>query len=322
LVPERGDALTRTRTFAAAAALVLALSAAACNTQGNSGGDDTDSASGTVNVDGSSTVFPITEAIAEEFSASSPEVDVRVGQSGTGGGFEKFCRGDIDIADASRPIEDDEQKACRDAGIEWVELQVAIDGLSVVVNKDNDFADCLTVAELKKIWEPGSKVKTWKDIKPEWPEEELKLYGPGSDSGTFDFFTKEINGEESASRSDFTQSEDDNQLVQGVKADKDSLGYFGFAYLEANLDSIRAVAVDGGDGCVEPTDETIEDGTYKPLSRPLFIYPSKEALAKEHIASFVEYYLDTVNDILADVKYVPLPDDELSASKKALSDVG
>jgi phosphate transport system substrate-binding protein len=314
--------LTRTRTFAAAAALVLALSAAACNTQGNSGGDDTDSASGTVNVDGSSTVFPITEAIAEEFSASSPEVDVRVGQSGTGGGFEKFCRGDIDIADASRPIEDDEQKACRDAGIEWVELQVAIDGLSVVVNKDNDFADCLTVEELKKIWEPGSKVKTWKDIKPEWPEEELKLYGPGSDSGTFDFFTKEINGEESASRSDFTQSEDDNQLVQGVKADKDSLGYFGFAYLEANLDSIRAVAVDGGDGCVEPTDETIEDGTYKPLSRPLFIYPSKEALAKEHIASFVEYYLDTVNDILADVKYVPLPDDELSASKKALSDVG
>jgi phosphate transport system substrate-binding protein len=311
--------LTRNRTLASATAIVLALVAVGCNTQGSSGGSE--GATGAVKIDGSSTVFPITEAIAEEFKAAEPDVDVRVGQSGTGGGFEKFCRGEIDIADASRAIEEDEQAACQQEGVEWVELKTALDGISVAVNTENDFADCLTVEELKEIWEPDSTVRTWNDVRDDWPDEEITLYGPGSDSGTFDFFTAEIVGEESASRSDYTQSEDDNVLVQGVKGDANSLGYFGFAYLEANLDSIRPVAIDGGDGCVRPTDETIKDGSYTPLSRPLYIYPSTEALAKEHVMAFTEFYLDTVNAILADVKYVALPDEELQAAKAALDNV-
>jgi phosphate transport system substrate-binding protein len=311
--------LTRTKLVAVATALTLGLVATACNTQSGSGNKDGDTSSGSIQIDGSSTVFPITEAIAEEFKNGSPDVSVRVGQSGTGGGFEKFCNGDTDISDASRPIEADEQKACQKKGIDWVELKVAIDGLSVVVNKDNTFANCLTISELKKIWEPKSTVKTWKDIKSEWPDEEIKLYGPGSDSGTFDYFTKEIVGEEDASRSDYTQSEDDNVLVQGVKGDKNALGYFGFSYLEANNDSIRAVGVDGGNGCVTPTLGNIKSGAYSPLSRPLYIYPSKKALAKEHVKSFVEFYLDTVNSVLSDVKYIPLPDRDLKASKEALS---
>jgi phosphate transport system substrate-binding protein len=314
--------LTRTRirtTSLLALAVVLGL-LAACNTQGSSSGGDGDEVSGSVRVDGSSTVFPITEAIAEEYKTEAADVDVRVGQSGTGGGFEKFCAGEIDIADASRTIEPDEQKACLKEGIEWVELKIALDGISVVVNKDNDFVECLTVDELKKIWEPKSSVKTWKDVKAEWPDDEIKLYGPGSDSGTFDFFTKAIVGEEGSSRSDYTASEDDNQLVQGVAGDESSLGYFGFAYLEANLDKLRAVAVDGGDGCVEPSEETIKDGTYKPLARPLFIYPSKKSLTdKKQVASFAEFYLENVNAVLADVKYVAIPDKDLDASKEALS---
>ena len=311
--------MTCTKALATATALVLTFVTTACNTQGSSGGGG--SGSGTVKIDGSSTVFPITEAIAEEFKAEEPDVDVRVGQSGTGGGFEKFCRGEIDIADASREIEADEQAACREEGIEWVELKTALDGISVAVNKDNEFARCLTVDELKQIWEPGSEVETWKDVRNEWPDEEIKLYGPGSDSGTFDFFTAEIVGEESASRSDYTQSEDDNVLVQGVKGDANSLGYFGFAYLEANLDSIRAVEIDAGDGCVAPTEDTIQDGTYSPLSRPLYIYPSTEALGREHVLAFTEFYLEMVNTILTDVRYVALAEKDLLASKAALEDI-
>jgi phosphate transport system substrate-binding protein len=296
---------------------VILGSLAACNTRGGGGAEGL---SGSVRIDGSSTVFPITEAIAEEFKTSDPDVDVRVGQSGTGGGFEKFCAGEIDIADASRTIEPDEEKACKKENIDWVELKIALDGISLAVNKKNDFVDCLTVEDLKKIWEPKSTVKTWKDVKTEWPADEIKLYGPGSDSGTFDFFTKAIVGEEGASRSDYTQSEDDNVLVQGVKGDTNSLGYFGFAYLEGNLDGLRGVAVDAGDGCTEPTQTTIKDGSYKPLARPLFIYPSKQALAdKKQVKAFAEFYLDNVNAVLADVKYVPLPDAELQASKEALS---
>jgi phosphate transport system substrate-binding protein len=310
--------LTRTR-YIGAAAVALGLLAAACNTQGSGGGSG-DGASGTIQIDGSSTVYPISEAIAEEFKADSPGVSVRVGQSGTGGGFEKFCNGEIQISDASRPIEEDEEKACDTEGVEWIELKVAIDGLSVVVNQDNDFVECLTTDELKTIWEPNSTIQTWRDVKDEWPADDIKLYGPGSDSGTFDYFTKEINGEEGASRPDYTQSEDDNVLVQGVKGDKNALGYFGFSYLEANVNSIRAIGVDSGKGCVEPTRDSIPGGAYKPLSRPLFIYASKEALAEEHVMAFVAFYLDTVNDVLADVKYIPLPDADLQASKAALAD--
>jgi phosphate transport system substrate-binding protein len=309
--------LASARRLTAVAALAVVL-ASACNTQSKTGGGEGD-LSGAVKVDGSSTVFPITEAVAEEFRAEQPGVTVRVGQSGTGGGFEKFCNGETDISDASRSIEDDEMAACAKKNIEPVELKVAIDGLSVVVNKQNDFVQCMKVDELKKVWEPKSTVKTWKDIRPEWPADEIRLYGPGSDSGTFDYFTKEINGEESASRSDYSASEDDNILVQGVKGDKNALGYFGFSYLEANLDSIRAIGIDSGKGCVEPTKETIQAGTYTPLSRPLFIYASKQSLAKEHVKAFVEFFLDTVNTVLADVKYIPLPDADLQASKDALS---
>ena len=311
---------TRIRRLATVGLAITLAVLAACNTQGSGDAASDDTVSGSVRVDGSSTVFPITEAIAEEFGLESPDVDVRVGQSGTGGGFEKFCAGETDVANASRQIEDDEQDACRAEGVEWVELKIALDGISVVVNKENDFADCLTTDELKTIWEPNSDVKTWRDVKAEWPDEEIKLYGPGSDSGTFDFFTDAINGEEGASRSDYTQSEDDNQLVRGIGGDANSLGYFGFAYLEANLDTLRAVEVDAGDGCLAPTEETIQDGTYTPLARPLFIYPSKQALEEEEqVAAFTDFYLENVTAILEDVRYVALDAADLQESREALA---
>lgn len=308
--------MTRTRTMAAAA-IAVALLTTACNTQGATG--ENDGTSGTIEIDGSSTVFPITEALAEEFKAESPDVDVRVGQSGTGGGFEKFCAGEIDIADASRPIEDDEKETCASEGVEYTELKVAIDGLSVVVNTANDFADCLTVAELKRMWAPESDVRVWSDVKDEWPDEEIKLYGPGADSGTFDYFTEEIVGEDVGSRTDYEASEDDNFLVQGVAGDRYALGYFGYAYYAANTDKLKTVAIDAGDGCVEPTEETIESGAYAPLSRPLYLYASNASLGDEHVASFVEFYLDTVGSLVSDVGYIALPADDLQASKDALA---
>jgi phosphate transport system substrate-binding protein len=305
------------RSWIAAVVVALGIVAAACNTQ-PAGEDGASGLSGAIEADGSSTVFPITEAIAEEFGNENGGVRVRVGQSGTGGGFEKFCEGDTDISDASRPIDDDEKKACADNNIEYVELKVAIDGLSVVVNRENGFAECLTTEDLQKIWEPESTVNTWNDVKSEWPDREIKLYGPGADSGTFDYFTDEINGEEGASRSDYQQSEDDNVLVQGVGGDENALGYFGYAYYKPNADKLKAVAVDGGDGCVEPTDETIESGEYTPLSRPLYIYASTESLQREEVQAFTEFYLDNVNTILEDVGYIPLPDEELTAAKETL----
>lgn len=302
----------------AAALLLVAL--AACNTQDTTGQDGDGQASGTIEVDGSSTVFPISEAVAEEFGKENSGVRVKVGQSGTGGGFEKFCNGETDISDASRTIDDDEKKACADNNISFVELKVAIDGLTVVVNKENGFANCLKVDELKKIWEPNSTVKTWTDVRPEWPAENIKLYGPGADSGTFDYFTKEIVGEEGSSRSDYTASEDDNVLVQGVGGDAHALGYFGYAYYTQNTEKLRAVEVDPGSGCVAPTDETIKGGTYKPLSRPLYIYVSDKSLQREEVQAFAQYYLDSVDTLLTDVGYIPLPPADLEASKKTLSD--
>lgn len=307
-----------TRTRMAAITVVLGLATVACNTQGSSG--DADSLTGSIEIDGSSTVFPISEAVAEEFGKENSGVNVRVGQSGTGGGFEKFCAGDIDIADASRPIDDEEKKACSDKDIEFVELKIAIDGLSIVVNHDNDFAQCLTTDELKNIWGPESAVKTWQDVKSDWPAETIKLYGPGADSGTFDYFTETIVGEKGASRSDYQQSEDDNVLVQGVEGDKYALGYFGFAYYEENTDRLGAVGVDSGDGCVAPSQETIKSGEYKPLSRPLFIYVTRSALESEEIKTFVRFYLENVNSLLDDVGYVTLPATELEESKRTLQD--
>ena len=219
-------------------------------------------------------------------------MQVTVGVSGTGGGFERFCRGETDLSNASRPIKDEEATICKDAGIEYVEFQVANDALTVVVNKDNDWVDCLTTEQLKKIWEPDSKVNSWNEVDPSFPDEELKLFGPGTDSGTFDYFTGEINGEEGASRSDYAASEDDNTTVTGVAGEKGGLGYFGFSYFEENQDTLKALEIDGGDGCVAPSVATAQDGTYKPLSRPLFIYVKKESLARPEVEAFLRFMLD------------------------------
>lgn len=262
--------------------------------------------SGDIIIDGSSTVFPITEAVTEEFRKLYPDVNIPIGVSGTGGGFKKFVVGETDINDASRPIKDSEAADAKANGIEYVEFMIAYDGLSVLVNKENTFVNDLTVEELNAIWKPDSTVKTWKDVRPEWPDEAIKLYGAGTDSGTFDYFTEEINGETGAIRTDFTPSEDDNVLVQGIAGDKNAMGFFGFAYYVENMDKLKAVKVDNGNGPVEPTFETIKDGSYAPLSRPIYIYVTKEALAKEHVRAFVEYYLKEGTALIPEVGYVQL----------------
>ena len=269
----------------------------------------------TVKVDGSSTVYPITEAIAEDFQkAKKGAARVTVGVSGTGGGFKKFCAGDIDISNASRPIKDSEIAQCKKAGISFIELPVAYDALTVVVNKNNNWAKNLTTAELKKIWEPGAKGKitNWNQVRPGFPNAPLKLYGPGADSGTFDYFTEAINGKSKASRTDFTPSEDDNVLVQGVSRDKNALGYFGYAYYDANKSKVNAVSVNG----VMPSRQTVENGKYQPLARPIFIYVNSKAAQRPEVKQFVEYYLTNGAKAAQSVKYVPLP---AKAYKTALS---
>lgn len=269
--------------------------------------------SGEIKIDGSSTVFPITEAVAEEFLAIYPDVKVPVGVSGTGGGFKKFIANETDISDASRLIKEQEAADLKAAGIDYIELKVAFDGLSVVVNPENTWVDYLTVEELNKIWAPESTVKTWQDVRPEWPAEEIKLYAPGTDSGTFDYFTEEINGESGAIRSDFIGSEDDNVLVQGIAGDKNALGFFGFAYYEENQDILKIVPIDGGSGAVTPTFDTIKSGEYAPLSRPLFIYVKKASLEKPEVKAFVEFYLEKASELVPDVGYVALPDEDYTA---------
>ena len=268
---------------------------------------------GTVKVDGSSTVFPITEAVAEEFGKVKEHrrVRVTVGVSGTGGGFKKFLAGETDINDASRNIKQREIDKAEKNGVKYIELPVAYDGLSVVVNKSNSWVDYLTVAELHKIWKRGSTVKTWKDIRPNWPDQKIRLYGPGTDSGTFDYFTEAINGKSQVSRSDFTKSEDDNVLVTGVAGDKGSLGYFGFAYYVENKDKLKVVPIKQGDNKpVAPTMTTINNGSYAPLSRPIFIYVNFEAAKKPEVREFVRFYLKKAKELVAEVGYVPLPDQE------------
>jgi phosphate transport system substrate-binding protein len=261
-----------------------------------------------VTIDGSSTVFPISEAMAEEFQIANRGVRVTVGISGTGGGFKKFCSGEIDISDASRPIKQSEVELCRENGIDPMEIPVAWDGLTVVRNPANDWATCMTVDELKRVWQPGSSITRWSQVRSGWPEEEIKLYGPDTDSGTFDYFTKAIVGEEDASRDDYTASADDNVLVVGVAGDRGSLGYFGYAYYEESSDVLGAVAVDNGEGCVLPDRETIETGTYAPLSRPMFIYTKAQALAKPQVRAFLQFYLDNATTLVSEVGYVPLAD--------------
>lgn len=265
-----------------------------------------------VKVDGSSTVFPITEAVAEDFQKSKKgKVKVTVGISGTGGGFKKFCRGETDVANASRPILKKEMDDCKAAGIQYIELPIAYDALTVVINPANKWAENITVADLNKMWEPAAqgKVKTWKQVNPAWPDQPIKLFGPGADSGTFDYFTEAVNGKSKSSRGDFTASEDDNVLVQGVSRDVNALGYFGFAYYLENRDKLKAARISGksaGAG-IEPSFEAVINGSYTPLSRPIFIYVSAKSLERPEVREFVDFYLKNADTLVREVKYVPLP---------------
>lgn len=267
---------------------------------------------GEIKIDGSSTVYPITEAIAEEFRFSHPDVKVSIGVSGTGGGFKKFSRNESDINDASRPIKDDEAKTCEENNIKYLQLKVAIDGLAVLVNKENTWAESITVEELKKIWEPGAQgtITKWSQIRDGWPDENFNLYGPGVASGTYDYFTEAIVGQSGSSRGDYTASEDDNVLVQGIAGDKNALGFFGLAYYEENQDMLKLVGVDNGQGVVLPTAETVKNGTYAPLSRPVFIYVSDAASKREEVIEFINFYLENASTLVPDVGYIALPDAE------------
>tara|TARA_R110000824_G_scaffold336_11_gene2385 strand:+ start:33564 stop:34514 length:951 start_codon:yes stop_codon:yes gene_type:complete len=296
----------------------LMLGLSACS-GGDQSSDDPNRLSGVVSIDGSSTVFPVSEAVAEEFLAIQPGVRVTVGVSGTGGGFQKFSAGEIDISDASRLIKDSESEAAQANGIDYLEIPVAFDGLSVVVNKDNTWVDYLTIAELKMIWQPGSTVDSWNDVRPEWPDQPMRLYGPGTDSGTFDYFTEVINGDSGSSRPDYTASEDDNVLVQGISGDLSSLGFFGYAYYIANEDVLKLVPIDGGTGPVSPSDTTINNGAYSPLSRPIFIYVSKPSAARPEVRAFVEFYLEQAPALAAEVGYVAMPAAEYQLSKDAFT---
>lgn len=297
-------------------ATILVFSLTACG--GNEQGAD-EGVTGNVRIDGSSTVFPITEALAEEFQTENPNANVTIGVSGTGGGFTKFLNGEIDINNASRPIKEKEITAAQEKNIEYLELPIAYDGLSVVVNKENDWVDYLTVEELNKIWEPNSQITKWSQVRAGWPDVEIKLYGPGTSSGTFDYFTETINGESGASRSDYTMSEDDNVLVTGITGDKNSLGYFGFAYYIENADEMKVVPIDGGNGPIEPTIETINNGTYAPLSRPLYIYVNKASLENEAVYSFIEFYIENGAVLSEEVGYVGMPEEKYQENLELLN---
>jgi phosphate transport system substrate-binding protein len=281
---------------------------------------------GKITIDGSSTVYPVTQAVAEEFNKANPGVQLTVGFAGTGGGFKKFCNNETDINDASRPIKTadtaeakSEGTLCKEAGVEWLELGVATDALSVVVANSNTFIDCITTAQLKTIWDQGSTVTKWSDVDPSWPAEPLALFGPGADSGTFDYFTEVINGKAKQSRSDYTPSEDDNALVTGVAGNQYALGYFGYSYLEENLDKIHALKIDSGSGCIAPSAETVNGGTYQPLARPLFIYPSRSALERPEFAAFVQFYLDNVNTYVDELAFIEAIPDVLAKAKADLA---
>ncbi|MGG6294543.1 PstS family phosphate ABC transporter substrate-binding protein [Leptolyngbya sp. AN02str] len=319
------------RSVAIATMTAFTLGLAACapsTTDTSSGGTETETAaagsdvSGTILIDGSSTVYPVSEAMAEEFMAANSGVQVTVGTSGTGGGFEKFCSGETDISNASRPIDEEEIASCEAAGIEYVELPVATDALTVVVNPENDWAECLTIEQLETIWRPESQgtISNWNQVDPSFPDAPLALYGPGTDSGTFDYFTEVIGGESGASRGDYTASEDDNVLVQGVTGDTNAIAYFGYAYYVENTDSLKAVSIDDGNGCVEPTQENVLSGNYTPLARPLFIYVSRASLEeKPQVQAFIDFYLDPANkEFVGETGYVTLTDAQYTEAKGLL----
>lgn len=316
-------------------AMTASLSAVVAGLAACGGGGSTDTGSGSstpsglagsVAVDGSSTVFPITEAMAEEFQIANPDVKVTVGVSGTGGGFKKFCAGETDISNASRPIKEKEVKLCEEGGVEFIEIPVAYDALSVVVNKDNDWAQCLSTDELNAMWKPEAKgtVTSWKQVRDDFPDEPLSFYSPGADSGTFDYFTEAVNGDGGVIREDITPSEDDNTLVTGVSGEKGGIAYFGFAYYEENKEKINVVSIqNGSDGdCVEPSDVTVKDGTYVPLARPIFIYAKKSALNdKPEVKAFVDFYMSADNtELVSEPGYIPLTDDLYAGITSRISD--
>ena len=306
-------------------ASILTLGVAACGSSGSdsTSGDGGD-LSGTIRIDGSSTVAPLTEGIAEEFQAVTPGVKVTVGTSGTGGGFEKFCAGETDISDASREIESDEVATCKKNGVGFEDVHVATDALTVMINPENP-VNCLTVEQLGDIWGPDSKISSWDEI-PDLKEsfdEKLSLYGPGTDSGTFDYFTEQINGEEGVTRKDYNNvGEDDNATVKGVEGSPGGMGYAGFSYYTENEGKVKALEVDNGKGCVGPSVETAQDGSYAPLSRPLFMYPSEQALQKPEVKAFIEYYLANVNSVAESLGFVPLTDEQLAESEAAAEKIG
>jgi phosphate transport system substrate-binding protein len=300
--------------FLAVGAMAVAIAVAA-----GCGGDGDSGSGGTVSADGSSTVGPYVTSAAESFRDESG-TNVTVGISGTGGGFERFCRGETDLSNAFRPIDEDEAAICEENGVAYHELQVANDALTVVVNKANDWATCLTVDELNAIWKPGSTVKSWQDVRPSFPDEPIELFGPGTDSGTFDYFTDAINGEEGASRSDYQASEDDNVIVQGVKGTPGGMGYFGFSYFEENQDALKALEIDGGSGCVAPSAESAQAGDYKPLARPLFVYAKTEALERQEVEDFLRYMLENETAIAEQAQFVPLNETQIDENLAKLDE--
>ena len=305
--------------FPILAALALGVVACGDDDDDDGGGDSGGGGvSGEIAIDGSSTVFPFAQAAAEQFQTENPDVRITVGQSGTGGGFEKFCAGETDISDASRPIDSEEEvPICEKNGVTYKELEVAADGIAIVTNPALE-VECLTTDQLKELWQSGSKVKSLSEIDSGLPDSELSLYGPGTDSGTFEFFTETINGEEANSRKDYQPSEDDNVLVQGVEGDEGGLAYFGHSYAEQNKDALNIVQVDGGKGCVEPTTETIQSGEYAPLARPLFMYPSEEALEKPEVKAFMDFVLANSDAIAETALVVPADQSVIDKSKTTL----
>ncbi|TPE44971.1 PstS family phosphate ABC transporter substrate-binding protein [Pontibacter mangrovi] len=300
------------KNLSAAVLLGSTLLFSACG--GGNGEEANSGLSGTIQIDGSSTVYPITEAVAEEYRTEAPDVRVTVGVSGSGGGFKKFTRGEIDIVDASRTIKPSEEETAKEHNISYIELPVAYDGLTVVVHPENNWVTEMTTEDLKKIWEPAAqgKIKKWNQIRPEWPDQEIHLYGPGVESGTYDYFTEAVVGESGSSRGDYTASEDDNVLVQGVSTDPNALGFFGFAYYEENQDKLKVVPVDdmddsNGKGAIAPSLETVKDGSYAPLSRPLFIYVNSKAASTPAVVDFVNFYLESAPELSQEVGYIPLP---------------
>lgn len=313
--------LTTLLALGATAALIAGCGGGRDDSAADSVAGSTSDLTGSIVIDGSSTVAPFATIAAEKFEAVNPGVSVTVGTSGTGGGFEKFCASETDISDASRAIKDEEIAACADGGVEHVEMLVSYDGLAVVVNPENDWASCLTTEQLATMWGPGSKATTWKDVDPSFPAEPLALYGPGTDSGTFDYFTEVINGKAKVSRTDFAASEDDNVIIQGVTGEKGGMGYFGLSYYEENKDKLKLMEIDSGSGCVAPSVATVQDGTYTPLSRPLYMYVSATAAERPEIKAFAQFMADNQDALNTEALFVPLSADQVATLKTEVASI-